>query len=130
MKQKFTLVELLVVTSILSILISILLPAIEKSRISVPSAVCMSNLQQLATWGISYATDHDRVLPTDGIPSRNNYKEISNTSWYAKNPSYQKRVGSGTPLHCPQATLSMTPRWDWNARNDFDYGLNMYFGWS
>ena len=130
MKQKFTLVELLVVMSILSILVSILLPAIERSRISIRSAVCMSNLQQLATWGIAYATDSDQILPSEGNPFRPSYTEISNTSWYEKYPGYVKRSPSGTALHCPQATMSITPRYDWYARNDFDYGLNMYFGWS
>ena len=127
-KKVFTLIELLVVISIIGILITILIPSLRKARTAVRSAVCMSNLQQLATWGIAYATDSDQILPSDGNPFRPSYTEISNTSWFEKYPGYVKRSPSGTAMHCPQATMSITPRYDWYARNDFDYGLNMYLG--
>jgi len=59
----FTLVEMLVVAAIIALLIGILVPAIGKARSAAESAVCSSNLRQVAAGFNRYATEFNDHLP-------------------------------------------------------------------
>jgi len=67
----FTLVELLVVIAIIAVLISMLLPAIKRSKMVAMSLRCQSNLRQWLTATITYQSDFG-VLP---------YAMVQNQSW-------------------------------------------------
>ena len=60
--KAFTLIELLVVVSIIALLVSILLPALNAAREAGRAAVCVSNLRQLGVLVRFYAADHDDRL--------------------------------------------------------------------
>ena len=62
-RAAFTLIELLVVIAIIIILIALLFPALNGARERMNVALCLHNMQQLATAGFSYAVDHDGNLP-------------------------------------------------------------------
>ena len=63
--KAFTLVELLVVISVISILISILLPALGRVRQQAKSIQCLANLRQLGVAFYLYGNDYEgRALPT------------------------------------------------------------------
>lgn len=59
----FTLVELLVVIGIITILISILLPVLNKAREQAKSVVCESHEKQILTAYMMYITDHKGATP-------------------------------------------------------------------
>ncbi len=65
-ERGFTLVELLVVITIIGILISLLLPAVQAAREAGRKAQCANNLRQIAQGMHSYANSL-RVFPAGGI---------------------------------------------------------------
>jgi len=65
----FTLIEVLVVISIISLLVAILLPALRKAKSAARQAVCMSNLRQNGVAIRSYADEFRSWLPFPTIQS-------------------------------------------------------------
>jgi prepilin-type N-terminal cleavage/methylation domain-containing protein/prepilin-type processing-associated H-X9-DG protein len=62
-KKGFTLVELLVVIGIISVLISMLLPALNKAREAAKTIACASNMKQIMLGLQMYANDNRGYLP-------------------------------------------------------------------
>jgi prepilin-type N-terminal cleavage/methylation domain-containing protein/prepilin-type processing-associated H-X9-DG protein len=62
----FSLVELLVVISILALLAAILFPVLAQAREASRRSVCASNLRQLGVAFLMYAADYDETLPLAG----------------------------------------------------------------
>jgi len=76
-RKAFTLIELLVVVAIITILIAILLPSLNKAREQSKTTVCMSNLRQLALATRVYmAEDNAAILMTDWTQGNRAYTGV------------------------------------------------------
>lgn len=62
-RQAFTLVELLVVISIITLLIAVLLPALGAARAAARTVTCLSQTRQIGIGLVIYMTDYKDHLP-------------------------------------------------------------------
>ena len=65
--RAFTLVELLVVIAIIALLLSILMPSLQKAREQAKRVVCKSNLRQIALGVYFYVEDYGSFPDTDNM---------------------------------------------------------------
>lgn len=62
-RKNFTIIELLVVIAVISLLMTLLLPALNSARSYAHDAVCMNNMRQLGIVGLNYTIDNNDCWP-------------------------------------------------------------------
>lgn len=63
MRRNFTLLELLVVIAIIGVLVTLLMPSLQRSREAAYTVVCLSNERQVFVHSQNYMTSYDNKLP-------------------------------------------------------------------
>ncbi len=77
----FTLVELLVVISIIALLMSMLMPALRKSRDLARRVVCGSNMKNVMLASFMYSDGNEEIFPGSEISQIANWKDSDILSW-------------------------------------------------
>ncbi|NOX59794.1 MAG: prepilin-type N-terminal cleavage/methylation domain-containing protein [Planctomycetes bacterium] len=106
----FTLVELLVVISIVVLLVGVLLPTLHRAVRAAKSTVCMANLKDLNRSIDMYRTDNRGWLPT--FPEDSAFR--SNSAWSVA--LFKDNPGGRNVLICPEDP------WAEILRTSFTYG--------
>ncbi len=97
--KAFTLVELLVVITIIAMLISMLLPALSQARDAAKGLKCLSNMHQLGLTMAMYQSDFDGAFPASLFYVTNdNPQEV----WDRKLAPYLDINPDATPAPCAQ----------------------------
>jgi prepilin-type N-terminal cleavage/methylation domain-containing protein/prepilin-type processing-associated H-X9-DG protein len=124
----FTLIELLVVIAILALLVSILLPSLQKANELAQATICQTQLRGLASANHLYAESYDGWIPPTSYP--NYYKwtsALQGRAWKENTggpdfiPYTHSSAGQQSAIfYCP----SEQNRWRYNKNGD--YGMNYW----
>jgi prepilin-type N-terminal cleavage/methylation domain-containing protein/prepilin-type processing-associated H-X9-DG protein len=110
-KKAFTLVELLVVISIIAVLLAVLMPSLQKAREQARMIVCRTNEKTLVMSATLWSNDHDSWAiagnwyaplkdPNTGKTQDWSIGKYTNTGYNSKDINSNR---SGTSLVCPSA---------------------------
>lgn len=133
--RHFTIVELLVVISIIAVLASLLLPALKASKEKARSIQCMGNLRQIGNGMSMYINDYNGWIPHSGDAYQDKAAG-SNLNWKSLLAQYANCRATPYALehgifNCPaqRQTANCSAAWGWNTFYG-GYGWNVAnLGW-
>ncbi|MCM8530277.1 MAG: DUF1559 domain-containing protein [Lentisphaeraceae bacterium] len=137
--SKFTLIELLIVLSIIGILSTLLIPSLGKAREKARQVVCLSNMHQLGAATSVYGTDNSNSLPVYrrgkshgawGFDKRGLERALASTMGETVSSSGQTAVGNPIFM-CPSAPVTFdkeTSKYIWIPGDNKGHRTNTYEG--
>lgn len=125
-RSAFTLVELLVVITIITILAALLLPSLRKVNDMAKQTYCLNNLRQLGVGASMYSDDHNGLIPHSSYNSPNSvfWKNalapyVGMTRW-PKNNNPLANISQGSIFNCPVWIVPIS------NTDHTGYGMNLY----
>ena len=118
-QQRFTLVELLVVVGIIAVLAGLLMPALNRARISARTAECLSNQRQVSQFIKQSMNDNDQHFMSYREEEADTSKILGEQQWgsYLKNKNYIQDVAV---MRCPS--------FEYTANGNLDNRLSQIYG--
>ena len=107
----FTLIELLAVIAIISLLASILLPSLKRTRELALRVVCGNNVRQLVMASLEYGLDHKSLVPPSPRIGADDNTDFHNILWL-----YPYYITGTDILSCPARDRNANP-WPWRDWN-------------
>lgn len=136
-RKAFTLIELLVVIAIIALLVSILLPSLNKARDMAKGTVCMTNLRGIGTGMQLYLQDSNNIFPVGTVKSgRSYYDNIREIVMYLnpylgnENVTYNWGFAYPNPVklwQCPSESLTDSLGFNINFHGS-SYQYNFQYG--
>lgn len=123
-RSGFTLVELLVVIGIIALLISLLLPALNKARDSARMTACASNMRQVGQAFGMYQSEHKQVLPA-GYVHYPDGGSVAGASWDVMVQPYVGQAHQTTAavkvpvMLCPNDRVEKVTWWPEGERKSY-----------
>lgn len=97
--RAFTIIEVLVVVSVIGVMMMLMLPALRRSLRQASSTVCLHNLREISRAIHEYRMDNDGVLPDVQPPDAEGRIDPHSAAWYGRLlPRY---LATTTSLICP-----------------------------
>lgn len=117
-QQRFTLVELLVVVGIIAVLAGLLMPALNRARISARTAECLSNQRQVSQFIKQSMNDNDQHFMSYRKDQKGS-TAMEEQQWgsYLKNKNYIQDVAV---MRCPS--------FEYTANGNLDNRLSQIYG--
>lgn len=120
-QQRFTLVELLVVVGIIAVLAGLLMPALNRARISARTAECLSNQRQVSQFIKQSMNDNDQHFMSyrEENAETSEIVIVGEQQWgsYLKNKNYIQDVAV---MRCPS--------FEYTANGNLDNRLSQIYG--